>query len=426
MTIKEQKIHKIRQDWASNSRWAGIKRPYSAEEVLKLRGTMPIQDTLAERGAEKLWKKLNSQDCVGALGAMTGNQAIQEVAAGLEAIYLSGWQVAADANVAGQMYPDQSLYPANSVPLVVKRINNAFQRRDQIQSVSGEGNIDWFAPIVADAEAGFGGNLNAYELMRDMIEAGAAGVHFEDQLSSAKKCGHLGGKVLVPTQEAINKLVAARLAADVCDVPTVLIARTDAEAANLITSDIDERDRPFLAGNRTNEGFYYYKNGLEACIARGIAYAEYADLIWMETSNPDLGLAAEFAAEIHRVHPGKMLAYNCSPSFNWSKYMSIGDMEQFRDRIAALGYKFQFITLAGFHALNTSMFELSLAYKQRGMAGFSELQQREFALQSKGFTAVKHQTFVGTQYFDFVQDVVQQGKSSTTAMADSTESAQFH
>jgi isocitrate lyase len=426
MTTYEQKIHNIRQDWAANSRWAGVKRPYSAEEVLKLRGTMPIQYTLAQRGAEKLWDKLTTQSYVGALGAMTGNQAIQEIAAGLEAIYLSGWQVAADANVAGQMYPDQSLYPANSVPLVVKKINNAFQRRDQIQSVSGEGTIDWFAPIIADAEAGFGGNLNAYELMRDMIEAGAAGVHFEDQLSSAKKCGHLGGKVLVPTQEAINKLVAARLAADVCGVPTVLIARTDAEAANLITSDIDERDRPFLAGGRTNEGFYYYKNGLEACIARGVAYAEYADLIWMETSNPDLGLAAEFAAEIHRVHPHKMLAYNCSPSFNWSKYMSISDMEQFRERIAALGYKFQFITLAGFHALNTSMFELSLAYKQRGMAGFSELQQREFALQSKGFSAVKHQTFVGTQYFDFVQDVVQQGKSSTTAMADSTESAQFH
>ena len=426
MTTHEQKMRHIREDWAINTRWTGIKRPYSAEEVLKLRGTMPIQYTLAQRGAEKLWNKLTTQNYVGALGAMTGNQAIQEIAAGLEAIYLSGWQVAADANVAGQMYPDQSLYPANSVPLVVKKINNAFQRRDQIQSVSGEGNIDWFAPIIADAEAGFGGNLNAYELMRDMIEAGAAGVHFEDQLSSAKKCGHLGGKVLVPTQEAVNKLVAARLAADVCGVPTVLIARTDAEAANLITSDIDERDRAFLAGGRTNEGFYYYKNGLEACIARGVAYAEYADLIWMETSNPDLGLAAEFAAEIHRVHPHKMLAYNCSPSFNWSKYMSISDMEQFRERIAALGYKFQFITLAGFHALNTSMFELSLAYKQRGMAGFSELQQREFALQSKGFSAVKHQTFVGTQYFDFVQNVVQQGNSSTTAMADSTEMAQFH
>jgi isocitrate lyase len=310
--------------------------------------------------------------------------------------------------------------------MVVRRINNAFQRRDQIQSVSGEGNIDWFAPIIADAEAGFGGNLNAYELMRDMIEAGAAGVHFEDQLSSAKKCGHLGGKVLVPTQEAIGKLVAARLAADAMNVPTLIIARTDAEAANLITSDIDERDQEFLTGDRTSEGFYYTRNGLEACIARGIAYAPYADLVWMETSNPDIGLAREFAAEVHRKHPGKMLAYNCSPSFNWAKYMNINDMETFRERIADLGYKFQFITLAGFHALNTSMFELSLAYKQRGMAGFSEMQQREFALQSKGFTAVKHQSFVGTQYFDFVQNTVQQGQSSTVAMADSTETAQFH
>jgi isocitrate lyase len=310
--------------------------------------------------------------------------------------------------------------------MVVRRINNAFQRRDQIQSVSGEGNIDWFAPIIADAEAGFGGNLNAYELMRDMIEAGAAGVHFEDQLSSAKKCGHLGGKVLVPTQEAIGKLVAARLATDAMNVPTLIIARTDAEAANLITSDIDERDQEFLTGDRTSEGFYYTRNGLEACIARGIAYAPYADLVWMETSNPDIGLAREFAAEVHRKHPGKMLAYNCSPSFNWAKYMNVNDMETFRERIADLGYKFQFITLAGFHALNTSMFELSLAYKQRGMAGFSEMQQREFALQSKGFTAVKHQSFVGTQYFDFVQNTVQQGQSSTVAMADSTETAQFH
>lgn len=344
----------------------------------------------------------------------------------MEAIYLSGWQVAADANLSGQMYPDQSLYPANSVPMVVRRINNAFMRRDQIQSVSGEGNIDWFAPIIADAEAGFGGNLNAYELMRDMIEAGAAGVHFEDQLSSAKKCGHLGGKVLVPTQEAIGKLVAARLAADAMGVSTLIIARTDAEAANLITSDIDDRDQRFLTGERTNEGFYYTQNGLEACIARGIAYTPYADLVWMETSNPDLGMAREFAQEVHRHHPNKMLAYNCSPSFNWSKYMNINEMESFRDRIAEMGYKFQFITLAGFHALNTSMFELSLAYKERGMAGFSELQQREFALQAKGFTAIKHQSFVGTQYFDFVQNTVQQGRSSTVAMADSTETAQFH
>lgn len=426
MTTTAKRIEQLENDWSTNPRWKNITRPYSAEEVIKLRGSLDIEYTIARRGAEKLWKKLNSQAYVGALGALTGNQAVQEIQAGLEAIYLSGWQVAADANLAGQMYPDQSLYPANSVPMVVRRINNAFQRRDQIQSVSGEGNIDWFAPIIADAEAGFGGNLNAYELMRDMIEAGAAGVHFEDQLSSAKKCGHLGGKVLVPTQEAIGKLVAARLAADAMNVPTLIIARTDAEAANLITSDIDERDQEFLTGDRTSEGFYYTRNGLDACIARGIAYAPYADLVWMETSNPDIGLAREFAAEVHRKHPGKMLAYNCSPSFNWAKYMNVNDMETFRERIADLGYKFQFITLAGFHALNTSMFELSLAYKQRGMAGFSELQQREFALQSKGFAAVKHQSFVGTQYFDFVQNTVQQGQSSTVAMADSTETAQFH
>lgn len=426
MTTTAKRIEQLENDWSTNPRWKNITRPYSAEEVIKLRGSLDIEYTIARRGAEKLWNKLNNQAYVGALGALTGNQAVQEIQAGLEAIYLSGWQVAADANLAGQMYPDQSLYPANSVPMVVRRINNAFQRRDQIQSVSGEGNIDWFAPIIADAEAGFGGNLNAYELMRDMIEAGAAGVHFEDQLSSAKKCGHLGGKVLVPTQEAIGKLVAARLATDAMNVPTLIIARTDAEAANLITSDIDERDQEFLTGDRTSEGFYYTRNGLEACIARGIAYAPYADLVWMETSNPDIGLAREFAAEVHRKHPGKMLAYNCSPSFNWAKYMNVNDMETFRERIADLGYKFQFITLAGFHALNTSMFELSLAYKQRGMAGFSELQQREFALQSKGFSAVKHQSFVGTQYFDFVQNTVQQGQSSTVAMADSTETAQFH
>ncbi|MBL7814936.1 MAG: isocitrate lyase [Saprospiraceae bacterium] len=426
MTTTKRRIEQLEHDWSTNPRWRNITRPYSAEEVIKLRGSLDIEYTLARRGAEKLWNKLNNQAFVGALGALTGNQAVQEVQAGLEAIYLSGWQVAADANLAGQMYPDQSLYPANSVPMVVRRINNAFTRRDQIQSVSGEGNIDWFAPIIADAEAGFGGNLNAYELMRDMIEAGAAAVHFEDQLSSAKKCGHLGGKVLVPTQEAIAKLVAARLAADAMGVPTLIIARTDAEAANLITSDIDDRDQRFLTGERTSEGFYYTENGLEACIARGIAYAPYADLVWMETSNPDLGMAREFAQEVRREHPNKMLAYNCSPSFNWAKYMNINEMETFRERIADMGYKFQFITLAGFHALNTSMFELSMAYKQRGMAGFSELQQREFALQSKGFTAVKHQAFVGTQYFDFVQNTVQQGQSSTVAMADSTETAQFH
>ncbi len=418
-------IQQLKSDWASNPRWADIQRPYSAEEVLKLRGSVSIEYTLAKKGAEKLWDKLQNQSYVAALGALTGNQAIQEVAAGLDAIYLSGWQVAADANLAGQMYPDQSLYPANSVPMVVKRINNALLRRDQIQSVNGEVWRDWMAPIIADAEAGFGGNLNAFELMRDMIEAGAAGVHFEDQLSSAKKCGHLGGKVLVPTQEAINKLIAARLAADVCNVPTVLIARTDAEAADLLTSDIDERDRPFLVGERTNEGFYRVRNGLEQCIARALAYAPYADLLWMETSNPDLGLAREFAQAVQAEFPGKMLAYNCSPSFNWTAHLTPDKMATFREELAALGFRFQFITLAGFHALNTSMFELSLAYKRQGMLGYAQLQEREFALQSEGFTAVKHQTFVGTGYFDFIQDVVQQGASSTTALANSTEAAQF-
>lgn len=419
------KAEQLTAYWNSHPRWTGIERPYSAEDVLKLRSKVEIEYSIARMGAEKLWTRLNNQPFVGALGALTGNQAVQEVAAGLEAIYLSGWQVAADANVAGHMYPDQSLYPANSVPEVVKKINNALLRCEQIDSVQGNNQKDWMQPIVADAEAGFGGNLNAFELMKMMIEAGAAGVHFEDQLSSAKKCGHLGGKVLVPTQEAINKLVAARLAADVCNVPTVLIARTDAEAANLITSDVDERDLPFIAGERTAEGFYAVKNGVEQCISRGLSYAPFADLIWMETSHPDLAVAKEFAAAIHAKFPGKMLAYNCSPSFNWSKFMSESKMETFREELAALGYKFQFITLAGFHALNTAMFELSSAYKARGMAGFSELQQREFALQDKGFKAIKHQTFVGTGYFDYVQTTIQQG-ASTVAMKESTETAQFH
>jgi isocitrate lyase len=423
---RDSKIRQIELDWATNARWNGVERPYSAEDVLKLRGSVEIEYTLARMGANKLWKKLLNQRFVAGLGALTGNQAIQEVTAGLDSIYLSGWQVAADANLSGQMYPDQSLYPANSVPIVVRRINNALLRRDQIQSVSGEGNIDWMAPIVADAEAGFGGNLNAFELMKDMIEAGASGVHFEDQLSSAKKCGHLGGKVLVPTQEAVNKLVSARLAADVMGVPTVLIARTDAEAADLLTSDIDERDAAFLTGKRTKEGFYYVKNGLEQCISRGLSYAPFADLIWMETSNPDLGLAREFAQAMKKEFPTKMLAYNCSPSFNWAKYMPEKQMETFREDLADLGYKFQFITLAGFHALNSSMFELSKAYKKRGMAGFSELQQREFAMQKDGFAAIKHQAFVGTGYFDYVQNVVQQGESSTMALANSTEAEQFH
>ncbi len=413
-------------DWETNSRWSGIERPYHAEDVLKLRGSVHIEHSLARLGANKLWKKLLGQDYVAGLGALTGNQAIQEVTAGLDAIYLSGWQVAADANLAGQMYPDQSLYPADSVPSVVKRINNALLRRDQIQSVTGESNIDWLVPIVADAEAGFGGNLNAYELMKALIEAGAAAAHFEDQLSSAKKCGHLGGKVLVPTQEAINKLVAARLAADVMDVPSVIIARTDADAAGLITSDIDSRDHSFITGKRTSEGFYEVRNGIEQGIDRGLSYAKYADLVWMETSNPDLGIAKEFAQAMRNEYPNKMLAYNCSPSFNWASKLNMDEMLTFREQIAEMGYKFQFITLAGFHALNTSMFELALAYKRKGMAGYSELQEREFALQSEGFKAVKHQSFVGTQYFDYVQNTVQRGKSSTTAMKGSTETDQFH
>jgi len=411
-------------DWQTNPRWNGITRPYTPEDVLKLRGKVLVEHTLARLGATKLWRRLNNQSYVAALGALTGNQAIQEVAAGLEAIYLSGWQVAADANLAGHMYPDQSLYPIDSVPAVVKKINNALLRCEQIDSVNGDNSKDWMQPIVADAEAGFGGNLNAYELMKMMIEAGAAGVHFEDQLSSAKKCGHLGGKVLVPTSEAIAKLIAARLAADVMNVPTLVIARTDGEAANLITSDIDERDRPFLTGERTAEGFYRVRNGLEQCIARGLAYAPYSDLLWMETSKPDLNVARAFAEGIHKVYPGKLLAYNCSPSFNWSKYLDRAQMLTFREELAHMGYRFQFITLAGFHSLNTSMFELSQNYKKHGMLGFSDLQQREFAMQDQGFRAVKHQSFVGTGYFDYVQNTVQNG-ASTVALKDSTETEQF-
>ncbi len=425
----QEQIQKLEKDWLENPRWNGVKRPYSAEEVLKLRGSYQLDYTVAKLMSEKLWEKLNNQDFVAALGALTGNQAVQEVDAGLEAIYLSGWQVAADANLSGEMYPDQSLYPANSVPSVVKRINNALLRADQIQSVNDVDEVNrknYLVPIVADAEAGFGGNLNAFELMKQMIEAGAAGVHFEDQLSSAKKCGHLGGKVLVPTQEAINKLVAARLAADVCGVPTILVARTDADAADLLTSDIDDRDKKFVTGTRTVEGFFEVKNGVEQGIDRGLSYAPYADLIWMETSNPDLDYARKFAEGIHAKFPGKMLAYNCSPSFNWAAKLSVEEMETFREELAKMGYKFQFITLAGFHALNTSMFELALAYKKRGMAGYSELQEREFALQKEGFRAVKHQSFVGTGYFDALQTVITAGNSSVVAMKDSTESAQFH
>lgn len=422
----QSQIQALEQEWRENPRWKGITRPYSAEEVLKLRGKYKLDYTIATQMSELLWKKLNNQDFVAGLGALTGNQAVQEVDAGLEAIYLSGWQVAADANLSGEMYPDQSLYPANSVPAVVKKINNALLRADQIQSVNGGGDKEYLVPIVADAEAGFGGNLNAFELMKQMIESGAAGVHFEDQLSSAKKCGHLGGKVLVPTQEAINKLIAARLAADVCGVPTVLVARTDADAADLLTSDIDERDHKFVTGERTSEGFFQVKCGVEQGIDRGLSYAPYADLIWMETSNPDLDYARRFAEGIHAKFPEKMLAYNCSPSFNWAAKLSVAEMETFREELAKMGYKFQFITLAGFHALNTAMFELALAYKERGMAGYSELQEREFALQAKGFRAVKHQSFVGTGYFDAIQTTVTAGHSSTTALAGSTEAEQFH
>ncbi len=423
---KKEKVQELITDWTVNPRWKGIERPYTAEEVIKLRGSYEIDYSIARMGAEKLWDKLNSQDFVAGLGALTGNQAIQEVEAGLEAIYLSGWQVAADANLAGEMYPDQSLYPANSVPMVVKRINNALLRADQIQSVKGtEERKDYLVPIVADAEAGFGGNLNAFELMKSMIENGASGVHFEDQLSSAKKCGHLGGKVLVPTQEAINKLIAARLAADVMGVPSIIIARTDADAANLLTSDIDQRDHKFLTGERSPEGFFYVKNGLQQGIDRGLSYAPFSDLIWLETSTPDLEQARAFAAGIHAKYPNKMLAYNCSPSFNWAAKLSVEEMEIFREELARIGYKFQFITLAGFHALNTSMFELAKSYKERGMAGYSELQEREFALQKEGFKAVKHQSFVGTGYFDAVQNIVTSGRASTVAMKGSTETAQF-
>ena len=417
----------LSSEWLSNPRWKNIERPYSAEDVLKLRGSFKIEYTVARLGAERLWKMLNEDaEPVAGLGALTGNQAVQQVQAGLRAIYLSGWQVAADANLAGQMYPDQSLYPADSVPSVVKRINNALLRADQIQHLNGGGDIYHLAPIVADAEAGFGGNLNAFELMKGMIEAGASGVHFEDQLSSAKKCGHLGGKVLVPTQEAVNKLISARLAADVCGVPTVLVARTDANAANLLTSDIDPRDQKFVTGERTHEGFFRVKNGLDQAISRGLAYAPYADLVWCETGKPDLGEAREFAQAMHEKFPGKLLAYNCSPSFNWSANLDDKTMLHFRESLGEMGYRFQFITLAGFHALNTSMFELAMAYKNKGMYAYSKLQDKEFDYEKQfGYKAVKHQGFVGAGYFDAIQNTVTSGKSSTTALAGSTEEEQF-
>jgi len=416
----------LERQWKTDERWQGITRPYSGADVVRLRGSVRIEHTLAMLGAERLWFLLHSRKYVHALGALTGNQAIQQVQAGLEAIYLSGWQVAADANNAGQMYPDQSLYPADSVPEVVRRINRALTRADQIWHAEGKNGVHWFAPIVADAEAGFGGNLNAFELMKAMIEAGAAAVHFEDQLSSVKKCGHLGGKVLVPTGEFIQKLVAARLAADVMGVPTLLVARTDADSAGLITSDADPRDRVFLTGERSPEGFFRIRGGIEAAIARALAYAPYAELLWCETSHPDLDEARQFADAVHAQFPGKMLAYNCSPSFNWKKKLSDQTIAEFQPRLAEMGYKFQFVTLAGFHALNTAMFELATAYRERGMAAYSELQEREFAAErEQGYAAVKHQRFVGTGYFDEVAQVIAGGQSSTTALAGSTETAQF-
>jgi isocitrate lyase len=414
-------------EWQSNPRWAGITRPYSGTDVLRLRGSIQIEHTLARIGAERLWSLPDSEDYVAALGAMTGNQAVQQGSAGLKAIYISGWQVAADANDAGQMYPDQSLYPANSVPNLVRRINQALLRADQIHHSEGKNGTQWFAPMVADAEAGFGGNLNAFELMKAMIEAGAAGVHYEDQLSSAKKCGHLGGKVLVPTVEAIQKSIAARLAADVAGVPTLLIARTDADSASLLTSDIDPRDHEFIASSeRTSEGFFHVREGVKSAIARGLAYSPYADMLWCETSKPDLDQAREFAEGIHARFPGKMLAYNCSPSFNWKKKLDDATIARFQRALGEMGYKFQFITLAGFHALNMSMFELARGYKETGMTAYCQLQEKEFASEeSAGYAAVKHQRFVGTGYFDAVQQVVAGGTSSTTALEGSTEAEQF-
>jgi isocitrate lyase len=413
-------------DWDSNPRWAGITRPYSVEEVERLRGSIRIEYTLAQQGAERLWNLLHREGYVAALGAMTGNQAIQQVNAGLQAIYVSGWQAAADANDAGQMYPDQSLYPADSVPNLATRINQALMRADQIHHAEGKNGIHWFAPLIADAEAGFGGNLNAFELMKAMIEAGAACVHFEDQLSSAKKCGHLGGKVLVPTVEAIQKLVAARLAADVMGVPTLILARTDANSAHLLTSDVDPRDREFLTGERTAEGFYRIRGGLDSAIARSIAYAPYVDLLWCETSEPNLEEARRFAEGVHAKYPGKMLAYNCSPSFNWRKKLDDATIARFQKELAAMGYKFQFITLAGFHSLNLSMFELARGYQRSGMTAYAQLQDQEFNSADRfGYEAVKHQRFVGTGYFDMVTQVIAGGNSSTEALAGSTEAEQF-
>lgn len=415
----------LKKEWDNELRWVGVERPYEAEDVIRLRGSLDMQYTLADRGAKKLWELINNEPYINALGALTGNQAVQQVKAGLKAIYLSGWQVAADANMAGQMYPDQSLYPVNSVPNVVKRINQALQRADQIHYAEGDHSIEWFAPIVADAEAGFGGQLNVFELMKAMIEAGASGVHFEDQLSSEKKCGHLGGKVLLPTQTSVRNLISARFAADVMGTSTVIIARTDANAADLITSDIDPYDAEFITGERTPEGFFKTKAGLNQAIARGLAYAPYADLIWCETSEPNLEEAQRFAEAIHEKYPNKLLAYNCSPSFNWKKKLSDTKIAEFQKELGKMGYKFQFVTLAGFHALNYSMFDLARKYKDRGMAAYSELQQAEFASEKHGYSATRHQREVGTGYFDEVAQVISEGTSSTAALKGSTEEEQF-
>jgi isocitrate lyase len=416
----------IKNRWPMpGARWEGVVRPYTKEEVERLRGTVKIEYSLARQGAERLWKLLQEEEYVAALGALTGNQAVQQVKAGLKAIYLSGWQVAADANLAGEMYPDQSLYPVNSVPAVVKRINRALQRADQIRHLEGRHHTHWMAPIVADAEAGFGGALNVFELVKAMIEAGAAGVHLEDQLASEKKCGHMGGKVLVPTQHAVKHLIAARLAADVCDVPTFVIARTDANAATLLTSDVDERDKEFLTGERSVEGFYRVRAGIEQAIARGLSYAPYADLIWCETSEPNLAEAKQFAEGVHEHFPGKLLAYNCSPSFNWKKKLDDTTIGRFQRELSVMGYKFQFITLAGFHVLNYSMFTLAKGYKEHGMSAYADLQQEEFAAEANGYTATRHQREVGTSYFDEVSMVISGGESSTTALHGSTELEQF-
>lgn len=415
----------LNEYWKNDPRWKGITRAYTAEDVIKLRGSVQIKYTLAENGAKKLWDMLHTEPYINALGALTGNQAMQQVKAGLKAIYLSGWQVAADANNAGQMYPDQSLYPASSVPDVVRRINHALQRADQIHHSEGDNSVDWFAPIVADAEAGFGGPLNVFELMKGMIDAGASGVHYEDQLASEKKCGHMGGKVLVPTAQFIRTLTAARLASDVCDVPTVLVARTDANGAFLQTSDIDPYDEPFITGERTAEGFFRIRGGIESAISRGLAYAPYADLVWCETSKPDVGEAREFAQAVHEKFPGKLLAYNCSPSFNWKKHLDEATIASFQKDLGEMGYKFQFITLAGFHALNYSMFTLAKAYKEAGMAAYSKLQEQEFATEKDGYTATRHQREVGTGYFDLVSNTITGGESSTLALKGSTEEEQF-